>query len=224
MHIGIGINVGGGQKPPSGVDGTEVSRFYFSAAQAADVSPAFDADWAGNTGQRRKLLAAKEAGESHGAANESGDLDSPLAIRQFVSPPLAAQTISGAVRMQMSVRDQSGSGDVTSRLCIRVVSNDGSTVRGTLLSVGDYSAGSFWAGGAVALRNKIFADGDALTEVVAQEGDRLVIEYGADNPSFDIINSRVGAPEGTDDLPEDETETGALVGWIEFTNPLVLQD
>jgi hypothetical protein len=65
----------------------------------------------------------------------------------------------------------------------------------------------------------------ALTEVVAQDGDRLVIEIGfrAFNTSATeyIGRMEVGDPATGTDLPENETETGQKRGWLEFSQNLV---
>lgn len=72
------------------------------------------------------------------------------------------------------------------------------------------------------MRNKTFADGDALTGVTMSDGDRIVVAIGHSNgpvlepepPPFQAA-CKFGT-SGTD-LPENETQTTDGVGWIEFS-------
>lgn len=195
------------------------TRLYFHSTTVPGVSPDFTADWEDiSSALRRVLLSDKEVGDALANANSAGA--GMALIRQFVSSPIDAQTIDGTVKLYAMAREPSAIGDVTGRLTIKVVSGDGSTVRGTLLAFGDHSPGSFFHS---SLRNKVFADGDALSAVVAQAGDRLVVEIGASNPSEGTIGFSFGAPSGTSDLPENETETGSLVPWIEFSDDIAFQ-
>jgi hypothetical protein len=217
MNIGIGIGIGKGAVN-AGEAGLLVSRLYFSAAQAAAVSPSYGA-WDDTTvNTRRKLLIAKEAGESLTSPTWDGAGD--CLMRQYVGDALIAQTISGTAKCQLRASDDGGEGDLTARLLVKVVSSDGSTVRGIALAIGDYSTGSFLHS---SIRNKVFANGDALTPVVVQEGDRLVVEIGVNNPNAMEFSISFGAPSAAADLPENETSTGALVPWIEFSSGLRFQ-
>ena len=196
------------------------TRLYFDSTNTPPVSPAYAADWdATNEAVRRKLLAAKTTDITNG-----GNIivtDGVILGMQFVSDPLSAQTISGTVKCQMLVRDPDGSVQVTSRLLIKVVSNDGSSVRGTLLEIGDYSAGTFF--NTFPTRNKTFADGDALSSVDASAGDRLVIELGCNNPNGDEVRFSFGASIPLSDLPENETTTTNLAPWIELSGDISFQ-
>jgi hypothetical protein len=217
MQMGIGINIGSGQKAPE--SGVLVNRLYFSTAQTPDVSPAFAA-WTTTTSvDRRKLLNAKEAGEAMASVFFASTTTLRL-LRQFVSLPLKAQTVTGNVKCQIRALDNDLDGNITARLLAKVVSGDGLTLRGVLLAIADYSTGTFFA---ASERNKAFANGDAVSSVDAQEGDRLVVEIGCNAPSGGGVQVDFGAPSATSDLPENETETGNLVPWIEFSNGLVFQ-
>lgn len=199
---------------PSVEPSIEVSRFYFSNAVAADASPDFDAGWA-HTNSRFKLLASKASETISVIPIEDGGVEP---IGQWVSDPLIAQTLTGSVKCYMQGRDPDGGGNVFSRLIAKVVSGDGSTVRGTLLALGNHGGSAL----VPTVTNRIFADGDNLSEVECQSGDRLVIEMGAINPGFASVLILTGADGVEVDLPENETETGLLNPWIEFSNPILV--
>lgn len=192
------------------------SRLYFSNGQAAPASPAFGG-WDMNTGSRQKLLSAKEAGETLGSATSGGTAANGC-FRQYVSDALSAQTISGTLKTYLRCFSDLEL-DVSPRILVRVCSGDGSTIRGTLLALGNYGGANFSIS---ALQNRIFADGDALSGLAVLAGDRLVIEIGANNPSGGDAFIGVGAAVASD-LPENETETGNLVPWIEFSGTIAFE-
>jgi hypothetical protein len=112
------------------------SRFYFSGAQAADVSPAFNAGWNYTTeAVRRKLLQAKEAGEAIATGTLIGTWTAnEVALdRQYISDPMAAQQLSGTVKCQIQSREGQSTDNVKARFAIYVCSEDGSTIKDTLL-------------------------------------------------------------------------------------------
>ena len=209
---------GGASEGDAPEPSVEVSRFYFCITNEPDITPAYDAGW-NDTGSavRRNLVSAKIV-ESQVFGGPSAVNGNGLCV-QFVSAALVSQAIAGTVKCYARAFDFDEAGDITSRLSIKVVSSDGASVRGTLLALGDHSTGSLFNFPA---RNKAFADGDALSGVSAQSGDRLVVEMGGNCTQGLAVRIERGAPEGTDDLPEDETTTDQLVGWIEFSNPILV--
>lgn len=193
------------------------TRFYFGRS-APSISPAVDAVWGTFNLNRVQLLTAKLA---ESLASTAGNMTpSPACGMQGISAPLEAQTFNGTVKAQIRAGDSEAVGDLTARLGLRIVSGDGSTVRGTLLAVGDYSSGgNLLAGG---FRNKTYAAGGTnLSAVSVQAGDRLVVEIGA--AGSDSVAIRYGANSSLSDLPEDETSTSDLNGWIEFSVDLTFQ-
>jgi len=110
---------------------------------------------------------------------------------------------------------------------IRVVS-PGGTVRGTLLELHNEAApvSEF----ATVLTNRRFplawADpGAALTPVVAQQGDLLIVEIGARATNASTGNLGYVIDFGANaagDLAEDETSTAQLCPWIEFSQDIEL--
>lgn len=148
--------------------------------------------------------------------------------RQYVSEPLAAQTISGTVKGQMRVQEANAAANARAQMIVRVVSNDGSTVRGTLYD-GDLETltGDPTSEYGTSLTNRKFPRGGAatLTSVTAEEGDRIVVELGTRIHSTETT-SRVLTVSFTDsgtsaDLAEDETTTSsAQRTWVEFSQDI----
>ena len=192
------------------------TRLYFSSIDSPDIDPAFGSWDDTSEAERRAILTEKNAGEGIGNIRVGGA--GQVLVAQCVSGGLAAQTISGTVKVYLKCLDRDGTGAVVSRLLLKVVSSDGSTVRGTLLDLGGYGPGTAFPSGFL-LVNRVFADGDSLTSVDVESGDCLVVEIGANNPGggSEDIRIALGAPSSLDDLPENETEDGDFVAWIEFS-------
>ena len=147
--------------------------------------------------------------------------------RQFVSKPIRGQTISGTVKLQIAGEAPHDAGDVnTSLLRILVVSNDGTTVRGTLLELGNHFANVEFSIDTLDVldpRNITIADGAALSTVVTNDGDRIVVQIGfTDAGSGNDTKLKAKYQYGDDqstDLPEDETTQGVSNNpWIEFSD------
>lgn len=202
------------------------SRWYFSAAGTiAGVEPAYDAGWNYTTeASRRALLAAKSASESLTIGTQIGPWTATAGQtaldRQYISEPLKAQTISGTFKGQVMTREYATTDNVDRLfVAVKVVSNDGTTVRATLFARANATTTLEFISN-VTHRNKRIADGDTLSSYDCTDGDRLLIEIGYSNSTAGTTpeaSARWGAPTGTNDLPENETQTTAGVGWIEFS-------
>lgn len=208
----------------------------------AVVSVAPDAGWNQTTLAKHRALRSSKLSDGYsGGTNNSADIfpfsalstDDDLLMYQFISGPLAAQTITGNVKGQMEFRESDAAGNDRAQIIIRVVSNDGTTVRGTLLAIDtaaigsdEFASGGFWVnrkiprGGSVALTNI-----GALTD-----GDRLVIEIGSRHTAATTtqnVEARVGSYKASSagaetDLPEDVTTNINNAPWIEFSNAITL--
>lgn len=193
------------------------TRFYFPFSDVPAISPAFagwgDTSYAVRTNMYvSKGTSAVQAGELVGPWN-----DTLSALnRQFISPALAAQTISGTVSMQVLVTEDHVQDNVDQLwMSLRVFSGDGLTLRGTLLSLGNYGPTLEFLHRT--MRNKTGADGAALTSVTCQAGDVIVAEFGyfvsgGGNTPY----AQAGWGENDTDLPVDETTTTGA-GWLEFS-------
>jgi len=101
-----------------------------------------------------------------------------LCHAQFISAPLATAhdfTAEETASMVVSVQETSGSSNAFLAAVVRVVSGDGSTVRGTILDLRTDSGGVEWT---TAYRTRIWGS-LPLAVVSASAGDRIVIELGA---------------------------------------------
>jgi hypothetical protein len=144
--------------------------------------------------------------------------------RQYVSAPMTAGTVftTGVttVAMQIMMREISATDDVNQCiLSVRVVDAAGTTVRATLLAVGNYGPATEFAT-ATTHRNKTCADGDTVAATYTTvAGDRLVVEVGYQTDGADASPVAVTKwGDNSTDLPVDETQTTDGNGWIEFSN------
>jgi len=200
------------------------TRFYFDRANPAAVSPAIDAGWDYiDEFVRRRLRYPKEGILAPNVGSLIGSWSNTAGTkaldRQHVSDPIGAQTISGTVKMQLQVAEQNVVDNVDQIiLSIRVFSGDGSTLRGTLLSIGSYGPTSEFN---VTQRNKTGADGDTLSSLAVENGDRLVVEVGYSNSTTaDGPNAQARWGDNATDCPEDETTTATRAGWVEFSQDI----
>lgn len=170
--------------------------------------------------------------DSRPAYDVSGSAPWDLLGLQYVSPALAATTISGTAKLYMLVAEETAADNIASQLVIRVVSNDGQTVRGTLYS-GDTDAtnppSSEWSTTATARGFPRFALLPiTLSSLAISEGDRLVVELGARMRG--VARTSVGmtyitGANGTVDVSENETDTTqAHNAWLDLSSALTLSD
>jgi hypothetical protein len=147
--------------------------------------------------------------------------------RQYVSDPIKAQTISGTIKGQFQCLETLANDNLFLTLKVYVVSNDGSTVRGTLLPITRDTTTEL----ATTLTNRNFPS-TALTSVVALENDRIVIEVGLGGSitsgTGGIVGHngsiRWGCNASSGDLPEDDTQTGTTYRpWVEFSQNILFQ-
>lgn len=203
-----------------------VTRFYFSATATPTVSPAFAA-WGRTTEAARRTMSPTKDGSSLASTTIwAGDFvvaHSTALSRQFVSDPMipgiaftTSNTIKGVVRTM-----QSHLNDNIDRIpiCLKVVSEDGSTTRATLKALSHYgpTAGEW---DAVTLESRRFADGDTLdANYTTVAGDRLVLEIGGQISVFggmSITGTLRFGSSAASDLPEDETTTTDDNPWFEI--------
>jgi hypothetical protein len=213
------------------------TRFYlpYDAVYSASVSPAFAAFGSTTGAVRRRLLAGKvgdpiattlvgtgilpnTAGTSAAGAN--------VLLAQFVSDPLAAQTISGTVACQIMMRETGATQNIdAARVALSVVSNDGQTVRGTLLALGEYGTLLELTPTSTHRNVTVITAGQALSSVSALEGDRLVFGLGAVSTTGGTGTPTVRAKFGdaAADLPVDNVQTTDGAGWLELSQSVEFQ-
>ena len=205
------------------------TRFYFHGGSfVPSISPAYDSEWDRvNNAVRRLMSPSKLASISGTYSDLEGTSTSPYDIlaRQLISRPLKAQTISGTVKGQLRCSESNAAADMCAALVIKVVSGDGSVVRGTLLR---YFPANLTSEYSTSLTNRYFPPETSVTPVTAQEGDVLVIELGtrAFNTSITqyIFYLHFLDDPNIGDLPVDQTTQTELCPWIEFSADIQFAD
>lgn len=197
------------------------TRFYLPSTGAAEVSPAFHVDWASTAeADRLKCVTTRI---------ESDMIDKAIAVikvasvanRQYVSASLEAQEISGSVSGEVRGFETSPPNNAFSAVIIRVVSNDGSTFRGTLLDM--TSGGTEYS--TAPLQNRETPPASGLTPVTAQAGDRIVIEIGMTKleTKSGAETQNFGDNHSLDLAVGDNTDNDVHNPWIEFSQTLSFQ-
>jgi hypothetical protein len=200
------------------------TRFYLSSSAAAPISPTVSASWENSSGLLRRSMTVTNAGSTltDFTLNNVTVLQDWIHF-QYVSPPIdGATTISGTTRsIWRSMVTAGGSGGLT--YCIRVLSNDGSSVTGTLIdqtgaSRDNYNPGSQDTSG---IENGSAA---AVTSVGANDGDRIVLEFGAwnNNINTDDFTVRLGESAASD-FAYTSNLTTDLNPWFELSTDLTFK-
>lgn len=203
------------------------TRFYLPSSGGAAVAPAYDAAWQVTSAANRYGTSTTKGGTPLALRSTGNNLapDDNCLAAQFVSAPLAAGTIAGTVKGQIVTREATADTNAMAQIVIRVVSEDGGTVRGTLVAAHSEALSSEYSVSFGSRKFPLAALSPlALNSVDAQEGDRLVIEVGS------RVTGAGGSPatslrvqdDQASDLPEDETSTG-FNPWIEFSADLSFQ-
>jgi hypothetical protein len=202
---------------------------------APGISPALDAVWDNSGLLQRRLLGPSSADYVFGTSvlsSGSGVANEDTALYQFIYGPLAAQTFSGTLKGQFFCREANAAADARVQIVARVLSSDGSTVRGTLYGPDTAALSSEFAvqtDGSLATNRNIPRGGaQSVAGIAAQAGDYLVVEVGFRNHGTNTGAVRVsaGADEATatTDAPEDETTTvsGIYRSWLEFSHDITI--
>lgn len=214
------------------------TRFYFPESLTSPIAPSFKGAWNETTAAvRRRMVIAKGASAitagsailtTQSLANRQG-LD-----RQYISDELVAQTLSPAGAWTATgqiMTAESALNDNVDRVSVGVyvVSNDGATLRGTMLSLNSYATSVHEYEVSPTYENRVICDGDALSQVVAQDGDRIIIEIGHRISSVGgtSISARAKWGENAADLPIEvsgaEAQQTDGAPWFEFSGDVVFK-
>lgn len=143
---------------------------------------------------------------------------------QYVSPSLSAGFSFTTSHTMSIVVGKCGettiNGNTVLNHVLRIVSSDGSTVRGTAFNASNSAPTEFpLIGTAPATRTWTKA---LDANVTAQVGDRLVYELGVwgTTPALENIQMRIGDPSGTADFALTEGLTTDLCPWMEISGNL----
>jgi hypothetical protein len=143
-------------------------------------------------------------------------------VLAYVSDALIAGTISGTAKGQIQwLQDFADCAQDQVTIALSVVSNNGLTNRGYLLPLGVYGTTNLFAQSPSPQQNRFLANGDVLTPVVAQSGDRLFLEIGSQPSTPPLLGlgsfiSTYCGGQNPVDLLEDETDTATSSPWFEL--------
>jgi hypothetical protein len=207
------------------------TRLYFPETQPAPVTPpaASGTDWAHINGITRALLLAPDGSALVSTAytpDTSDHIVSANAVhRQYVSPPLDAQTLAGTVKMQFQGLMPSTNDAQFLTLKVLVCSRDGSSTVATLRALTRNPTS--WL---TSLTNRIY-QAQTLTSFSCSQGDRLVLELGcgglptaAGGVQGHNCTIRWGCLATSGDLPIDGTTTATTFRpWVEFSNTFAFE-
>jgi len=205
------------------------TRLYFPLSDGAAITPGQDAAW-DDVGQfvRRKLQDVKGADAiTFGTLiNITEDTGNQGLDRQYVSTRMDSgiifTSVTTTVRAVAMMRENALSDDVNQCILgIRIVSDDGGTVRATLFTVANRGPVAEFAA-AAAGRNKQCADGDLVGAIYTTVlGDRLVVEVGYQTDGLETSpQAQAKYGQNATDCAENETNTTDCAGWIEFSNTI----
>lgn len=203
------------------------TRFYLGLTATPPVSPSFAAGWE-QTGSaiRRKLFRKTTVSAAEGAA--ASDITNAITTTQdylhaqFVSDPIPAQYITGTFSLALKCREANAGVNATLAVVLTVVSQDGSTVRGTLFS--NFSQDTeFPLTASEAVR---IVNAQAVTALASQPGDRLCLELGW-NVNAPSVSSTAGMRigfSGNTDVPLTSGDTSANNPWCELSQNIWSSD
>ncbi len=204
------------------------TRVYFPNSLAAPVAPAFGTAWThASSGERYGLTREKtDAGLVVGRTMNGSGAAMSLLDRQYVSDPLAAQSLPGTtwVKGQLMVREFAVTDNMDEVwLRLALVDSAGTTELTQLKSLQNWGPTSEFINNAT-LRNFTITASTAVNSWAIAEGSRLVLELGYRNSAAGTTPqaaARWGSPAAVSDLPENGTDTASGVAWIEVSETLV---
>ena len=196
-----------------------VTRLYLPSTGCAAIDPALGA-WEVTTGRIQRKAVTTKIGSSFAmhVMAEQATANQRFLCRQYITDPVSAQTITGTIKGQ--IRASGGTVSARSMMLVRVVSNNGSTYRGTLLDFNDSPASATFV---ATLTNRHMPHlpttqtSITVSAVAALAGDRLVIEIGALHGVGGESGAGLNFGDATSDLPEDLTTVTANSPWVEFS-------
>jgi hypothetical protein len=194
-----------------------VTRFYMPSTGTAEVAPTFEATWSNLTMVKRIRCTTTRFNTTMVTETSPSITTGNCLFRQYVSDPLTAdQTFAGWVRGQIMGLASSSAAKCDSSFAARIVSNDGTIVRGILLAyTSEASPANDYP---TTLTNRAAPSQRNINTVNALYGDRVVIEIGtnSNNPSAKT-SSQVFGDNGSTDLPVNQTGVDATLNpWVEF--------
>ncbi|MGH2359812.1 MAG: hypothetical protein ACRDGM_04625 [bacterium] len=203
------------------------TRLYLPSVATAEVSPPFthESTWDEvDNADRREMHTVKvsSAMTSRTEAKATGANVRQL-VRQYVSRRLDGAQLIAAVAVKGTVRVlESAINDNLDKVSMKLIvtSEDGQTLRCTLLVKGDYGPTNEFD---TVLENRRIADGDVMTLCNASNLDRVVAELGFNNTTTgtSITGTMNFGDDNASDCLDDETTQSACNPFIELATDLV---
>lgn len=165
--------------------------FEFTTSSSVAVSPSVHSTWGAGTaasGFVRRVMSTTDSGtSSNQETTESVALNQSLCQIMYVSPALAAQTISGTIDITTNQK-VSATGSTDFAYHVYVVASDGTTVRGVLHDHTSSVIGVASSYGAVS------DTGRAISSLAVSAGDYIVVEIGYEvsNTSSKTFGTQAG--------------------------------
>lgn len=204
------------------------TRFYFpvEGSGTPGITPAFNAGWE-QTGQATRLnLLQKNQLSSLSTIANTGTRTVPITTtqdilcNQFVSAPLPPINFDASCLFSLVMRvfESANTANVTLAVVVSVCSQDGTVIRGTLFST--FNTGTEFPLSASAA-TRIVAQ-SAVTSLVTQSGDRLVVEIGghAAGPTAATSYTMRQGNSAATDFALTAALTTDLNPWCEFSTIL----
>lgn len=202
------------------------TRLYLrGTAQGTPISPAADSAWEDVSILARCKTSTVKSGDALAtiAFSDSNAADRDVLFRQYIAPLTPGQTVTGAQTLKCQVRaiETSTGNNMFTAVCIRIIANDGTTVRKTV-TVGPVNRDATELS-ATTLTNRAWESTSAAGNYTTVSGDYLVIEIGTGgDPGGGQSHSsslRLGDSSASD-LAEDDTTTTDDNPWVQFTDTL----
>lgn len=204
------------------------TRFYLHSSPTTLGAPIFNAGWLSTTSARRFFMSTVRKNSSFfvnaTSSTSSTAVQDSLSV-QFISDPIKAQTISGTVKGVVRTNEDSATTDARAQLAIYVWDRSLTVLRGTLLTFSAAALASEFTVTPIGTNRKFplaWVTPVAMTSVIAQEGDRVVIEVGWRKHAAVAVRScdfEFG-DNSASDLAEDETSTAQNNPWFEISDTL----
>lgn len=209
------------------------TRFYVNSGGTPPLAAlGFHANWERTTDASRHPMArVKQDSALTNTAKQAGSTNDPydVAHYQFQSEPLLeAGTLTGTFRCRFMGFESSTGADSYPQVMVRVVSGDGSTVRGTAYAGGAQTVTSTTVEFDTTTspgQNQRFPDSrdaSTLTSTAYEVGDRVIVEIGIRHIGAAVATQtatiRRGDATASADLNETANSTTDGDPWIEFTH------
>lgn len=194
------------------------TRYYLPTTSASPITVTPDASWNDITQTSTIRMIPKGQLSVKTTLTDSGSTVPTTTTQnwlsfQHISDPIPPQRFIGTFSMVIRCDEGDLGANATLAVSVRILSQDGGTVRGTLYSVFGTDT-EFPISGVTKIVNAV-----AVTTVVTQPGDRIVVETGARYaaPTLDTFMDLRYGTSATSDFALTSGLTTNLNPWCEFS-------